>query len=103
MRTPRIKPDGEATWHHVFNHALGLPTDRPFHDPERAAFLRIKVLRLFNIEVAGWCILGNHFHCLLPVPAEPLSRSAGGTRSILASGSSRAAGLVRSGGSVRGT
>ncbi len=65
MRKPRLKPLG--TWHHVYYHAVGSPSDRPFGPEEKAKFLQIleELSHLFLVEIATVTVMSNHVHLVL--------------------------------------
>lgn len=75
MRRPRIKPADRDAWHHCYNRAVGTSLDRPFGPEEREAYIQfaIRLAQLYAVEIVAFAVLGNHFHLLLYVPAQPLS------------------------------
>ena len=71
MRHARLKPDYQDTWHHCYNHAVGSPDDRPFHDADKEQFVRIllRVARFYTVRVVAYQVMSNHWHLLLQAPA----------------------------------
>ena len=93
MRYPRLKPVDTESVMHVYNRVVGSAGEFQFQDAEKEQFLRRlnKVADFYVIDVLAYQCMGNHFHLLLHVPAEPPSnaeaaqryaRYYGGKRSI---------------------
>jgi putative transposase len=75
MRGPRIRPQGQSTWHHIFNHAVGSSEDRPLGPVECEEFLSMMLTqeKLFTVKVVSFIVMGNHFHIVLYDPGELVS------------------------------
>jgi len=76
MRHRRIKPaDGESGFMHVYNRVAGGTGDYPFKDVEKGELLRRfrELNDYYVVDVLAVQAMGNHFHALLYVPAEPPS------------------------------
>ena len=71
--TPRLDPIGG--WHHVTNHRTG-DGDLFLVDHDRHLMLRILLwaLEKHNVVVAGFCLMGNHFHLIVHCPNGGISR-----------------------------
>jgi REP element-mobilizing transposase RayT len=73
MRLPRLKalPDTPAAHYHCISRVV----DRRFvfGDQEKALFFRLMrfYARFCQVRVAAYCLMGNHFHLLVEVPARP--------------------------------
>ena len=70
MRKLRAKYDGAGYYHLVSRCAFKRMS---FGDEEKSVFVRMmrKVAAFSGIEVAAFCIMGNHFHLLVHVPIQP--------------------------------
>ena len=75
MRYPRLKPDQIDTFMHVYNRVVGCAGEFPFGPAEKEEFIRrlTRLTTLYVVEVLGFQCMGNHFHVLLHIPAEPPS------------------------------
>jgi putative transposase len=76
MRYPRIKPEvGEETFMHVYNRVSGPTGEFPFGPAEKEEFIRRlhKLSEFYTIDVIAYQVMGNHWHALIRVPAEPPS------------------------------
>ena len=74
MRHQRIKPvEGQSGFMHVYNRAVGSTGDYPFNAVEKGELLRRfrDLNEYYVVEVLAVQAMGNHFHALLYVPAEP--------------------------------
>ncbi len=73
MRHPRLKPEGVDTFMHVYNRTVGSTGEFPFGDVEKEQFIRrIKALdRYYTIDVLALQVMGNHYHAIIHIPAEP--------------------------------
>ena len=74
MRHRRIKPvEGESGFMHVYNRAAGSTGEYPFKAVEKSELhRRFRELNgYYAVEVLAVQVMGNHFHALLYVPAEP--------------------------------
>jgi len=76
MRQARIKVEGQDTWYHCYNHAVGFQEDRPFGAVEKEKFIRIlkRVSTLYSIRIVAYQVMSNHFHILLQAPKETPSQ-----------------------------
>jgi hypothetical protein len=76
MRYPRLKPEQVDTFMHVYNRVAGSAGEFPFGPVEKEEFLRrlTRLTTLYVIEVVGVVCMGNHFHIVLHIPAEPPSQ-----------------------------
>ena len=75
MRYARIKPEETDTYMHVYNRIAGATGEFPFQDAEKEEFIRRihRLSTLFVIEPISYQVMGNHFHMLVHIPAEPPS------------------------------
>lgn len=83
MRYSRIKPEaGAESFMHVYNRTVGSTSDRPFGEAEREEFIRRlrKLHDLYAIDVIAYQVMGNHYHILCHVPAEPPSNKEAAAR-----------------------
>ena len=73
MRQPRLKapPGHPVGYHHVLSRVVN--RDFVFGDCEREHFVRLmrQYESFCGVRVLTFCILSNHFHILLEVPARP--------------------------------
>lgn len=82
MRYARIKPDQIDTYMHVYNRTVGSTGEFPFKDAEKEEFVRRiqLVSQLYVIEPISYQVMGNHFHIILHIPAEPPSNKEAAQR-----------------------
>ena len=75
MRHSRLKPAGIDTFMHVYNRTVGSTGEFPFRDMEKGEFVcRLKELtEYYVIDVVAFQCMGNHFHAILHIPADPPS------------------------------
>ena len=75
MRYARLKPEGVDTFMHVYNRTVGSSSEFPFGNAEKEEFIRrLKALdRYYAIDVLAVQVMGNHFHGIIHIPAEPPS------------------------------
>ena len=76
MRYPRIKFEiGQDGFVHVYNRTVGNSGEFPFAEVEKAEFLRRakELNEYYTVELLAAVAMGNHFHAILYVPAEPPS------------------------------
>lgn len=72
MRRPRLKPDYQDTWHHLYNRTVGASAERPFGRAEKEMLARIlqRISLLYVVRVVSYQFMSNHFHLLVHAPAE---------------------------------
>jgi len=60
---------------HVYNRTVGSTTEFPFGEIEKEEFIhRLKVLdKYYSIDVLAVQVMGNHYHAIIHIPAEPPS------------------------------
>ena len=82
MRHARLKPVGVDTFMHVCNRIAGCTGEFPFGAAEKEEFIRrlTRLTTLYVIEVVAFVGMGNHFHLLVRVPAEPPSAAEAAAR-----------------------
>ena len=70
MRKPRLKPDYQDSWHHLYNRTAGTRDDRPFADADKEMMVRIlkRVCRLYTVSVVSYQFMSNHFHIIAQSP-----------------------------------
>ena len=73
MRSPRLKPDYQDTWHHLYNRIAGIPQDLPFGRAEKEMFLRIllRLSKLYTVRILAFQVMSNHYHLLVQTPKDP--------------------------------
>jgi putative transposase len=71
-RLHRIDP--KMGWHHVTNHVAG-EGDLFLKDDDRHLFMRLlaSASARSGVQIAGFCLMGNHFHLILHCPDGRLS------------------------------
>ena len=65
-----------GAWYHVMNRGAGCQTI--YRTPEhRKQFLSLlsEAKQLFDLEIHGYCLMGNHYHLLVRTPKANLSRA----------------------------
>src|SRR5450631_1891137 len=73
MRQPRLR--APESWGVAYYHCVSRVVDRrfAFDDEDKQQF--VKLMRLYEqvceVRVVTYCILSNHFHVLVEVPAKP--------------------------------
>src|SRR5579862_2698080 len=73
MRQPRLK--APETWTVAYYHCVSRVVDRrlAFDEEDKRQF--VKYLRLYEqvcqVRVVTYCVMTNHFHLLVEVPAKP--------------------------------
>ena len=72
MRKPRIKREGEDSYHHIFNHLCVKSDEWPLTDvdKERGMQLLKDLSCYYLIEIISAAWLGNHFHLVCFAPGE---------------------------------
>ena len=82
MRYARIKPEGVDTIMHVYNRTVGTSSEFPFGNVEKEEFIRrLKALdKYYVIDVLSVQVMGNHFHGIIHIPAEPPSNEEAARR-----------------------
>jgi REP element-mobilizing transposase RayT len=71
----QLRIDYPNTWHHVMNRGRrgqDLFVDKT--DYQQFIDLLQEATDLFNVKVAAYCLLPNHYHLLLQTPDADLSR-----------------------------
>src|ERR1700753_287707 len=73
MRKPRMK--APESWGKAYYHCVSRVVDRrlAFDEEDRAKF--VKLMRFYErvcmVKVVTYCVMANHFHILVEVPARP--------------------------------
>ena len=82
MRHLRMKPTGMNTIMHVYNRVAGTTGHFPFGKAEKEEFLRrVKELNAFYvIDILAVQVMGNHYHLLAHIPADPPSNEEAADR-----------------------
>jgi putative transposase len=75
MRYARLKPERTESFMHVYNRVVGCAGEFPFGPAEKEEFIRrlTGLTKLYVVDVLGFQCMGNHFHVLLHIPADPPS------------------------------
>ncbi|MBN1269418.1 MAG: hypothetical protein JXB04_07520 [Kiritimatiellae bacterium] len=73
MRRPRLKPDDQPLFYHLYNRVAGEPAFLPFDSREKEHFIRLlhRLNLFFSVKVVAYQVMSNHFHLLVHVPQEP--------------------------------
>jgi len=73
MRYARLKPQDCDTFMHVYNRIAGSTGEFPFGPVEKEAFIRrlTRLATLYVIDVVAFQCMGNHYHILCHIPAQP--------------------------------
>ncbi|NQT92762.1 MAG: hypothetical protein HQ559_08375 [Lentisphaerae bacterium] len=82
MRYARLKPVGINTFMHVYNRTVGSAGEFLFRNTEKEEFVRrlMKLSQFYVIDVISYQCMGNHFHALLHIPADPPSNKEAARR-----------------------
>lgn len=69
MRMPRLKPQGRPVLYHCFSHIAG--DQALLRDREKEVFRQMmwRQAAFSQVEVDTYCVMGNHFHLVVRVPA----------------------------------
>jgi len=73
MRRPRLKPDDQPLFYHLYNRVAGEPDFLPFGPREKERFVRLlkKLNRFYTVQVVSYQVMSNHFHLVVHVPQDP--------------------------------
>ena len=75
MRQPRLKAPDD--WAHAYYHCVSRVVERRFALGEEEKQQFIHFMRLYEkfcqVRVISYCLMSNHFHLLVEVPAKPES------------------------------
>ena len=82
MRYARLKPVGIKTFTHVYNRTVGSAGEFVFGNLEKEEFVRrlMRLSRFYVIHIISYQCMGNHFHALLHIPADPPSNDEAARR-----------------------
>src|SRR5579862_5412268 len=73
MRQPRLK--APETWKVAYYHCVSRVVERrlAFDEEDKRQFVKFMRLyeRVCQVRVVTYCVLSNHFHLLVEVPAKP--------------------------------
>src|ERR1700761_6384070 len=76
MRQPRLK--APETWETAYYHCVSRVVDRrlAFDDEDKLQFVKLMRFyeRVCQVRIITYCVLSNHFHLLVEVPAPPKVR-----------------------------
>ncbi|MDH7502549.1 MAG: transposase, partial [Verrucomicrobiota bacterium] len=70
MRLPRIKLQGKSVVYHCMSRIVGKEHLLDELCRYKLVGLIKRLCRFCGIELLGWCVMSNHFHMLVRVPAE---------------------------------
>ncbi len=72
-RTARVKVTGVDAWYHLYARVAGGRDERPLADPLARRYL-VRLLRhygsIYFCHVAGYCVMGNHYHLVVRFEGE---------------------------------
>ena len=71
MTASRIRNDHGFSYYHLYNRIAGLPGEFPFGGREKKKMLGLlkELSRFYVVEVVNFCIMSNHWHIVVAVPA----------------------------------